>query len=219
MPRMAWFGWILAAYLIGALPFGFLIGKLQGVDLRTVGSGNVGATNVGRVLGRKWGAACFALDLLKGAAPVLAYGRAMAGDGALELLVWLAVAAAAVLGHVFPIYLRFKGGKGVATGLGVLLGFWPVLTLPGLAAAGLWLATLGATRYVSLASVLAAASLPLLTAISAWAWGRPAPELALYVAVTLLLALLVVLRHRDNIARLRAGTEPQVGRQARQSPG
>ncbi|MEX0885021.1 MAG: glycerol-3-phosphate 1-O-acyltransferase PlsY [Phycisphaeraceae bacterium] len=229
---MTWIAWLIAAYLVGAIPFGYLIGRLRGVDLRSVGSGNVGATNVGRVLGRRLGIACFLLDVGKGLAPVLAYGHA-AGlalarpttaaattaapavgsgqpGGAVELLIWLAIAAAAVVGHIFPVYLGFRGGKGVATGLGVLLGFWPVLTLPGLGVALLWLAVVRATAYVSLASIVAAVALPAMTLASAWLWGRPASEVALYLAVTLLLALLVVLRHRDNIARLRAGTEAKV---------
>ncbi|MEX0654944.1 MAG: glycerol-3-phosphate 1-O-acyltransferase PlsY [Phycisphaeraceae bacterium] len=210
-----WGLWFAVAYLAGSLPFGLLIGRWQGVDLRAAGSGNLGATNVGRVLGRKWGLVCFALDAAKGLGPVLGYGLAsgMVGgeaDGALRALAWLSVAAAAMVGHVFPVWLKFKGGKGVATGLGALLGVWPTLTLPAAVAALVWLGTVRRTGYVSLASMLAAVSLPVLAVLSGLMFDRPAGEVAVYAAVTAALAGLVVLRHRSNIARLRAGTETKV---------
>lgn len=214
-----WLVWLLAAYLIGSVPFGLLIGLARGVDIRKAGSGNVGATNAGRVLGRKWGLLCFALDVLKGLGPVLAYGVVHeltvggAGDAAAALQ-WLAVAAAAVIGHIFPVWLKFRGGKGAATGLGVVLGVWPVLTVPGIVAAALWVVLLKKYGYVSLASIVAAAAMPVLTLVAGVLAERSPDVVAVYVAVTAVLALLVALRHRSNIVRLRAGTEPRVGTRA-----
>lgn len=230
---LTWFLWLVGAYLVGAIPFGLLIGRVRGVDIRAAGSGNLGATNVGRVLGRGWGIACFALDVAKGLGPVALFGAfgqpviaAALGEGgagiegaeaatatgsAVAALAWLSVAAAAVAGHVFPVYLGFRGGKGVATGLGVLLGVWPVLTLAGLAAAGVWVGLILTKGYVSLASIVAAAALPVLTVASGAALGLRPPAIAVYAGVTAVLGVLVLLRHRGNIARLRAGTEPTVG--------
>ncbi|MFW6060166.1 MAG: glycerol-3-phosphate acyltransferase, partial [Phycisphaeraceae bacterium] len=129
---------------------------------------------------------------------------------AVAALAWLSIAAAAVAGHIFPLWLRLRGGKGVATGLGAVLGLWPVVTLPGLAAGVIWLAVVKASGYVSLASMSAAVALPVLTLLSALLLDLSAGEVAVYTAVTALLAGLVVLRHRSNIAKLRAGTEPRV---------
>lgn len=227
---LIWLGWLVGAYLVGSIPFGLLIGRARGVDIRAAGSGNLGATNVGRVLGRGWGVTCFALDVAKGLVPVAlfgglghpaiatALGEAPAATGAAQTgatatavaaLAWVSVAAAAVAGHVFPLYLGFRGGKGVATGLGVLLGVWPVLTLAGLAAAVLWLGLMLTKGYVSLASIAAAVALPVLTIASGAALGLRPSGITVYAAVTALLAALVLWRHRDNIARLRAGTEPR----------
>ncbi len=211
-----WLIWVVGAYLVGSIPFGLLIGLAQGVDIRAQGSGNVGATNTGRLLGRRWGITCFVLDVSKGLGPVLAYGLwtgqagvdvPAAATGALPAAQWLALAVAAIIGHIFPIWLRLRGGKGVATGLGAVLGLWPVLTLPGFAAAVVWLIVLKLTGFVSLASMVAAGVLPIATLISAWLLGLTAGEMAIYLAVTLALAALVVIRHRSNIAKLRAGTE------------
>lgn len=212
IPTGTWLLWLAAAYLAGSIPFGLLIGLSRGVDIRKHGSGNVGATNCGRVLGRRWGILCFVLDVAKGLTPVLAYSLAMRpheADGAGAALQWLAVAAAAVLGHVFPVWLGFRGGKGVATGLGVVLGMWPVLTGPAVLAGLVWLVTIKATGYVSVASIAAAVSLPVLAAAGALYRGLTMGELAVYVGLTALLAGLVVLRHRSNLAKLRAGTEPK----------
>lgn len=221
----AWCLWLAGAYLVGSIPFGLLIGLSRGVDIRDSGSGNVGATNAGRVLGKTWGLLCFLLDVGKGLGPTLGYGlwaglacidanntpavaaeTATAGE-VTAVLAWLAVAVAAVLGHVFPVWLKFKGGKGVATGLGVLLGFWPVLTIPGVIAGLGWLTLVKKTGYVSLASVAASCSLPVLAIISAICWGRGIGETAVYAGVTLVLAALITVRHRGNIRRLREGTE------------
>lgn len=208
--------WVILSYVAGSIPFGVIIGLAKGVDLRKVGSGNVGATNVGRVLGRKWGLLCFALDLLKGMVPVLAAGfalgyihqRALPPDQAWR---WLSVAAAAVVGHVFPLWLGFKGGKGVATGLGALLGVWPILTLPALATFALWGLVLWIFRYVSLASIVAAAALPILTYIAGSLRDTTVSAMLPFLAVTSALSVLVILRHRANLARLIAGTENRIG--------
>lgn len=203
---------LLAAYVAGSVPFAFLLGKFKGVDIRQVGSGNIGATNLGRACGKKWGIAAFALDALKGALPVLAAGFfrrefAPAGAEAWQLaLLWVGVGIMAVLGHVFPVWLGFKGGKGVATSLGVLLGFWPVLTLPGLAAGLLWVGLCYGTGFVSLASVLAAAAVPPLAWCAAIYFKE---DRLVFGGFALALAMLVIFKHRGNIARLKAGTEPK----------
>ncbi|HRQ72947.1 MAG TPA: glycerol-3-phosphate 1-O-acyltransferase PlsY [Phycisphaerales bacterium] len=207
---------ISAAYLAGSVPFGVLIARSRGVDLRAHGSGNVGATNVGRVLGRRWGMLCFALDLLKGLVPTVAAGAWMGALGRTDLpsaqaWVWLAVAVAAVLGHVFPVWLRFRGGKGVATGFGAALGVFPMLTLPALAALVVWLALVAATKYVGISSCIAALTLPIgvaaIVSLSDAAHTGAAP----FYAATAFLIALVLWRHRSNIARTLAGTENRVG--------
>jgi glycerol-3-phosphate acyltransferase PlsY len=211
-------GWSIAialGYLSGSIPVGYLIGKSKGVDLRTVGSGNIGATNCGRVLGRKWGLTCFFLDVLKGTGPVVGTGWAMGlmrsdlePSGA---WMWLAVAVAAMLGHIFPVWLGFKGGKGVATGLGVVLGVYPFLTLPAVGAALTWILFAGTFRYVSLASIVAALTLPcwfgMMAGMRGWSWGLATP----FLCVTVAMALLVIVRHRSNIGRLMRGTESRLG--------
>jgi acyl-phosphate glycerol 3-phosphate acyltransferase len=191
------------AYLIGAIPFGYLIARSRGVDIFAAGSGNIGATNVGRVLGRGFGLLVFVLDLGKGAVPVL-LTRLLVSDPA-DLPADSTVVTAGIgafLGHLFPVYLGFRGGKGVATGAGVLLVLLPG---PFLLAAVLWLAVFATTRTVSLASLLAAGFLggyrPLWLA---------APWDASHVVVTgfcLLATLLVVIRHHANLGRLLRGTE------------
>jgi glycerol-3-phosphate acyltransferase PlsY len=209
---LSWLIFLVIAYLLGAIPFALLLGRLGGVDIRTIGSGNVGATNLGRALGKSWGIAGFLLDVAKGAAPVAAFGL-LGPDwprGAVfPLLAWLLVGVMAIVGHMFPVYLGFKGGKGVATGLGVLLALWPVMTLAGVTAFILWLIITKATGYVSLGSMIGAASLPLTATGIALGMGRLA-ELPVYLALSLLLATLVIVRHRGNIRRLRAGTESKV---------
>ena len=213
--ELGWPAWIIVAYLCGSIPFGLLIGLAKGVDIRRVGSGNVGATNTGRALGRGWGGLCFLLDAIKGAGPVLACGWQMGwldGDvGTWEAWRWMGIAAAAMTGHIYPVWLRFKGGKGIATGLGVLLGFWPVLTLVGLAGAGVWALTLLATRYVSVASISATVAIPILLTVSTLMNGQPLSEQAPFLISTSALAVLVVIRHRTNIVRLIAGNEPKLG--------
>ncbi len=213
-----WYAAVVLAYLIGAIPFGLLIGRAHGIDIRHAGSGNIGATNLGRVLGsRAWGLGCFALDMAKGLGPVLGAGLAFGwiGGGALgptDAARWLIVGAGAILGHVFPVYLGFKGGKGVATSFGAVLGVWPYLTLPAVGALVTWLLFIGALGYVGLASVIAALCLPGYFLLGAVATGWPLADLWPIAAVSGAMALLVVVRHRGNLARTWRGTEPRLGR-------
>ena len=221
-----WPIWIVVSFLSGSVPFGVILAKAHGVDLRTVGSGNVGATNVGRALGRKWGFLCFFLDALKGAVPVVAAGRAMGALGTpvtdlppADLWWWSAVVFASLLGHIFSPWIGFKGGKGVATGFGALVAMWPVLTWPVLLALAAWLVSMRATRIVSLSSMVAGCSLPLWCAITLpWpaegAVGSPWRPMAISAG----LAAAVLLTHRANIRRLIAGTEPRVGARKPEPP-
>ena len=208
----------LAAYVIGSTPFGVIIARAHGIDLRAAGSGNVGATNVGRVVGRRWGYVCFVLDVAKGLVPTAVAGWLLRRDGVpttVDQLTWLAVALAAVAGHVLSFWLKFRGGKGVATSLGVVLGFWPYFTLPGLMALGLWIAVTLRWRYVSLGSIVAAGAFPILFVATALVVGWPLAEMLILAAFAVAVAGLIVYRHRGNIARLRAGTENAIGRRGR----
>ncbi len=212
-----WYLWCIVGYLSGSISFALILGKLRGIDVRKAGSGNVGATNVGRLLGRKWGLLCFALDVLKGFVPVFVAGLAMGligGSAAMNTLDawrWLGVAMSPVIGHMFPIWLKFKGGKGVATGFGVLLGVYPVLTTAAAAALIVWLTMAKAFRYVGLASVVAACSLPLFVWIGGVARQREIASLVPFFVITGALAALVTYRHRGNLARTFKGTEPKIG--------
>ncbi|MCB9849460.1 MAG: glycerol-3-phosphate 1-O-acyltransferase PlsY [Phycisphaerales bacterium] len=209
----------VACYLIGSIPFGLVVGRCHGIDVRTAGSGNIGATNVGRLLGRKWGILVFVLDVLKGLVPTFVAGRFIAdgfgqwGWSATAANVgWLLCGVCCILGHNFPIYLRFRGGKGVATSLGVLLGVYPYLTVAGLLAAVIWAVVTLTTRYVSLGSIVAAGALPVIVVVSAWLRGGDALKANLpMVGFALLACALVIYRHRGNLARLRAGTENKIG--------
>jgi acyl-phosphate glycerol 3-phosphate acyltransferase len=199
---------LLTSYLVGALPFGYLVARWRDVDIFRQGSGNIGATNIGRVLGRRFGILVFLLDFTKGALPVAAAtwvgGHATGGVDPLLGRDGLPVAAglAAFLGHLFPVYLRFHGGKGVATGAGVV-----AVLLPGPAAGAFltWLTVLSATRTMSLASLSA------VTALCALRLGLIpgpfAPEDRTLTVFCLVAAGLVALRHRSNIGRLLHGTE------------
>jgi len=187
---------LVLSYLVGAIPFGWGMARvLRGVDIRTQGSGNIGAANAMRALGRPLGLVAFLLDLTKGWAPVVFLASGDAGHQ-------VACGAAAVCGHVWPVYLGFRGGKAVATGCGSLLAIDPLVFLGG---GVTWIATLLATRYVGLASIVMGLSFPLL---ATWRWveGDRGWE---PVAGTAGLALLIVVRHRSNIARMIAGTEPR----------
>jgi glycerol-3-phosphate acyltransferase PlsY len=188
---------LAGAYLVGSIPFSYLVARAFGVaDVRTVGSGNVGATNVMRSAGKGPGVAALVLDALKGAVATGAAARLFPDSGWIPAL----AALAAVLGHVFPVWLGFRGGKGVATGAGALAPLAPAAT--GTAAI-VFLLTLVLARYVSLSSMVSAAALAGLTFL----WGSPTP-VAVSAAVV---ALLVIVKHRTNIQRLLAGTENRLG--------
>jgi len=203
---------IIGAYLLGSVPFGLLFGKLAGVDVRRDGSGNIGATNVGRLLGKKLGLATLAADMLKAVAPMLLAGGLLAGDEFRALVVVLC-GGAAFLGHLFPLYLGFKGGKGVATALGVFLFLTPWAALGAIL---VFIVVLLNWGFVSLASLSAALLMPGLiwllynpgaveepgTELAA-AWQTVGPEFLLAVFC----ALLIWFKHRDNISRLLRGEE------------
>lgn len=228
MPNAPWIFWLLfalAAYLVGAIPFGLLIGKTRGIDIREHGSRNIGATNTWRVLGKKAGITCFALDVLKGAVPVIVSGAVMHTLGVRTLdqasaWSWLGVGIAAVLGHMFSPYIGFKGGKGVATGFGAMAAFWPGVTITALIALVLWIILAKVTRMVSVSSCVAAVSMPLSVTLLRLA-GWPAHGLdgaSPYLVVTGVLAILVVWRHRSNLVRVFNGTENKLGRTPSRGP-
>ena len=210
------------AYVAGSIPFGLIIGLSRGVDVRTAGSGNIGATNVGRLLGAKFFALVFLLDLSKGLMPMLAAGALLnfIAPNAATYTLWLAVGFTAILGHMFSVFLRFKGGKGVATSAGVVLGLFPYFTLPALIALGVWIALFAKTKIVSLASIVAALLFPL--AYLAFAiplhW-RPFDQQWPLLAFSLLMSAMITFRHRTNISRLRAGTESRFTRSAKKTSG
>lgn len=198
---------LACAYLLGALPFSFWLGLLVcGVDIRQRGSGNVGATNLGRSCGWGAGAAGLALDAAKGWAAVVAGGALAGADGEAGRVVLLLCGAAAVAGHMWPVFLLgHGGGKGVATSAGVFLALEPVAV--GVAAA-VFVLTVAGSRFVSLGSVLASAVLPV--ALFARASGPGDPVFVLSIPI----ALGVIWKHRTNLARIRAGTESRLGREA-----
>ncbi len=239
---MHWVYFIPIAYLCGSIPFGVLIGKINGIDIREHGSGNIGATNLGRVLGRRFFFGCFILDMGKGLMPTLFAGHFMGTLGTLQVSTsdaywWLAVMVAAVLGHMYSPWIGFKGGKGVATALGALIGVSPAMTLPAAGALVVYLMVLMLWRYVSLASCFAAGSLPL------WVWvvfaqyhtlmvrkastrtdwdQLPLQEIESikqgipnfgtpFFLVSLGLAALVIYKHRSNLGRIMRGEEPMLG--------
>ncbi len=208
---MIWVFLIAAAYLLGSVPFGLVLAAARGVDLRSIGSGNIGATNVARALGSGWGYLCFALDCLKGLVPMLVAMVFVDEVTVGVLWLWLSVGCAAVLGHVFPLYLKFKGGKGVSTSLGVVVGLYPYMTVSGLIAFAIWGACLLIWRYVSLASIVAAVVFPIILIAAVvilpdWTFSALWP--LLIVAVGLM--VLVLIRHIGNIKRLLAGSERKI---------
>ena len=200
---------MLEAYLFGSLPSGYLAGRISGIDVRKHGSGNIGATNVLRVLGKKWGFAVFFADALKGFLAVrlaiLIANQTPAAEGYIEFYAILA-AAACVAGHSFPVWLRFKGGKGVATSAGSLAGVMPIAALTIFI---VWLIVFKVTRYVSLASIVAATALPVTVAILI---GMNLTQGTILFYFSVLMTALVVWRHRSNISRLLKGTEPRFAR-------
>jgi glycerol-3-phosphate acyltransferase PlsY len=201
---------ILIAYLIGSIPFGLIVGLSRGVDPRKAGSGNIGATNVGRLLGGRFFALVFTLDLLKGLLPTALAAALLWGKAhtAMDFVLWLLVGFAAIAGHMFSVFLKFQGGKGVATSAGVLLGVFPYFTLPGALSILTWVALFKAKRYVSLASIFGTGLFPLFYVIVGLLMGWPVfgAQLPLLVFATVM-AILIVYKHRTNIVRLRAGTE------------
>ena len=188
------------SYLLGSIPFGLLLGFMAGKDVRKSGSNNIGATNVWRVCGKWWGLATFALDFLKGLAAVLFVGGYVPTGLPYPYPVILA-AVGAVLGHNFPVWLKFKGGKGVATSAGVMAG---MMWAPFLVAITVFILTVAVSRYLSLGSMLA--SLALVAAcllLLPQPFGASFPLLVLAAA----LAVMIIVRHRQNISRILAGTE------------
>jgi glycerol-3-phosphate acyltransferase PlsY len=230
----------LMAFLLGSIPFGLIIARAKGIDIRQHGSGNIGATNVLRVVGKKYGITCLLLDALKGFVPVaiavnliritgrpvqvplglpeawalvLPAAEALKGQG-----VQILTALAAVLGHNYSPWVGFKGGKGIATSAGVLIALMPFAVIILIA---VFLAVFLTTRYVSLASLVSAAALPLLTIWGSWhhgriqdgTWNKP------LFAFTVVIAVMAIWKHRSNLRRLREGTEPRLVRGAKKGEG
>ena len=199
----------LLGYLLGSIPAGYIAGRIAGVDVRKVGSGNIGATNVTRVLGKRFGYPVFVVDFGKGLAAVTAgvmIARAAQSTPEFIDLCGAGAAIFSVIGHSYPIWLRFKGGKGVATSLGSLFGLnW----IAAAVACVVWISVFQLTRYVSLSSIAAALALPVTIATMLFLKQLQTPIL-LYFAVCL--AAIIVLRHRSNFSRLLKGTEPRFAR-------
>jgi len=186
---------IVSAYLLGSVPSGYVLGKLAGVDVRKAGSGNVGATNVARVVGKRQGIMTLLFDVAKGFLPVL-FAQSMHLDSSIVAL----TGVAAFVGHLYPIFLRFKGGKGVATALGVFVAVAPLGTMILFV---VFAAVFAASRIVSLSSMVAAACAPVVL------WSLSYTTSA--VVMSSFIAVMIVWRHRGNIKRLLAGTEPRFG--------
>src|SRR5215813_12541111 len=197
---------LVGSYLVGSIPFGYLAGRLAGIDIQQVGSGNVGATNVVRVLGKKYGYPVFVLDVLKGFGAVkismlMAPGRPPEWNS--PEIFGILGATFSVLGHLYPPWLKFKGGKGVATSAGALLALTPVATLIGV---GVWIIVFWLTRYVSLASITAAVVLPIVILVARSHYQENGKPL---VIASVCVAAVVIWRHRSNLSRLMRGTEPR----------
>jgi glycerol-3-phosphate acyltransferase PlsY len=205
---------IPAAYFVGSVPFGLMVGLARGVDVRKGGSGNIGATNVGRLLGKRWFAVVFTLDFLKGMVPAMVAAIVVHRSGQVpnlwDYLLWLLVAFATIVGHMFSLFLRFKGGKGVATSAGVLFGVFPYFTIPGVVAVLVWIIVFRATRYISIASIVGTVAFSITYFIlGLWLhWPIFGTQLPLLVFAVFVPAMIVI-KHRSNLARLRQGTEPR----------
>ena len=200
---------VIASYLLGSIPFGYLAGRMAGIDIRNCGSGNVGATNVIRTLGKGYGYPVFASDFLKGFGAVkisILIATRMQSEWNPHEMFGIAAAISSVLGHSFPVWLRFHGGKGVAASGGALFGLAPIAALVGVV---IWIVTFWLTRYVSVASITAAAALPFVILITTWL-SRSTGKLLFYSSVCL--AAVVIWRHRSNLSRLMHGTEPRFNR-------
>lgn len=213
MSTFSFLAMTLFAYLLGAVPFGLLIGFSRGIDIRHHGSNNIGATNAGRVLGRKWGYLCLTLDILKGFVPVFLASRVLthAPHQPAVLGQWLVIAVSAVLGHTLPVYLGFKGGKGVATTVGVALGIYPYFTIAMTIALVVYAAVRFATGYVSAGSLAIAVVFP--AAFAGYvAWSNfHFVQMWPLLAVAILLGALIIVRHKSNIRRLLRGEEQRLG--------
>jgi acyl phosphate:glycerol-3-phosphate acyltransferase len=200
---------VFGSYLLGSIPFGYLAGRIAGIDIRQAGSGNIGATNVVRILGKGYGYPVFALDVLKGFGAVKISMLAAPGrppDWNSPEILGILAAMSSVLGHLYPPWLKFKGGKGVATSAGALLALTPVATLIGVA---IWMIVFWLTKYVSLASVTAAVVLPVVILVLSWHDQNKVKPLVYSSACV---AAGVVWRHRSNLSRLMRGTEPRFTR-------
>lgn len=186
---------LLIAYLLGSIPFGLIVARLKDIDIRQYGSGNIGATNVFRIMGPTAGITVFALDLFKGTLAVYLMSLTTSDS-------WLIILAGflAILGHTYSIFLKFKGGRGAATGLGVLFGIAPDIFLAAVIVA---VAVIATSRYVSLGSIITA----LFVTAAFFVFGRPLP----YTIISAIVALLIIIKHRDNIKRLINQTEPKIG--------
>jgi acyl phosphate:glycerol-3-phosphate acyltransferase len=207
----------LAAYCIGSIPFGLITGRLKGIDLRQHGSRNIGATNAGRVLGRKFFWIVFFLDMLKSFTPMLIASLLIARHPVETLTwvtytLWIGIGLSAMLGHIFPPWLGFRGGKGVACSAGVVLGLWPYFTLAGCVAIAVFIVVAFVWRYISLASIIGTSSFPVAFALigKSRGWDVFGAQLPLFL-ISILLVVLIISRHRENIGRLRNGTENKIG--------
>lgn len=197
---------LAGSYLLGSIPFGYLAGRLAGIDIRQAGSGNVGATNVVRVLGKKYGYPVFALDVLKGFGPVkisMLIAPGLPPQWNSPEIFGILAAISSVLGHLYPPWLKFKGGKGVATSAGALLALTPIATLIGVA---IWIVLFWLTGYVSLASMTAAIILPIVILVMRSQDSNKGKPLVCSAACV---AAIVIWRHRSNLSRLIRGTEPR----------
>ncbi|MDP6692730.1 MAG: glycerol-3-phosphate 1-O-acyltransferase PlsY [Phycisphaerales bacterium] len=217
MTSTQWVIGIIAAYFAGSIPFGVIIARIKGVNIRERGSKNIGATNVGRVLGKPLGVTCFVLDVLKGAIPMIisgivagTFGEQLDQITATELLLWVAVAFSALLGHMYSPWLKFGGGKGVATTLGGMLAMWPLLTVPVLIAFASWVIAVKATKIISLGSLVAAIVLFLATVVLVCTKSTISHAWPLLI-VTFVIGSMVFWKHRSNIARIIRGQEPKLG--------
>jgi len=202
-------GVLIGSYLLGSIPFGYLAGRIAGIDIRKAGSGNVGATNVVRVLGKKYGYPVFALDVSKAFAAVkmsLLIAPGHTHDWNSPQVFGVLAAMCSVLGHVYPPWLKFSGGKGVATSAGALLALAPIATVVGVA---IWIVVFWLTRYVSLASVAAAIVLPIVILVVR---SRDQNSGKLLVYSSFCVAAVIIWRHRSNLSRLMRGTETRFTR-------
>ncbi|MFC1767774.1 glycerol-3-phosphate 1-O-acyltransferase PlsY [Candidatus Margulisiibacteriota bacterium] len=192
---------LLAAYLIGSIPFGVIIGRLYKIDIRSVGSGNIGATNVFRNLGAIPGSIVFGLDVVKGVLPIHIAYMMIQPDSAFKYWIFILTGAFAVIGHIYPLYLRFKGGKGGATSLGVLIGLMPNIAVIAILT---FMITLFLTRFVSVSTIITTIA----ATIAIWLMAKPTE----YLTIGIVIILFIIYKHIPNIKRVIAGTEPKVGK-------